>query len=217
MGKWKSLTCIFSRDIGKSMKGAATSRWLKDFGRGPSRILLRWLKFKSILHADCSRSHSELESSESERLSSDSSHSLIVSEMKSALDQFSRGFGRGASDSGEFTSRGLVKGSRFLNVFRAGEKQAKEDICDDVVLASLVFDLEGVFREAKDPAFDPGSRGQISSKEITKSCIVGTQEKLFSEQNHSEMLDGADHCVKLDFIRSIVALFAGEGFREEAH
>ena len=103
-------------------------------------------------------------------------------------------------------SRGLVEGSRFLNVFRAGEGQARVDICDDVVLASLVFDLEVVFREAKDPAFDPGSRGQISSKEITKGCMVGTQEKLFSEQKHFEMLDGADHCVELDFIRSIVAL-----------
>ena len=78
-------------------------------------------------------------------------------------------------------------------MFCAGERQAREDICDVVVLASLIFDLEVVFREAKDPAFDPGSRGQISSKEIAKGCMVVTQEKLFSEQKHSEMLDGADH------------------------
>ena len=47
--------------------------------------------------------------------------------------------------------------------------------------------------------------------------MVSTQGKLVSEQKHSEMLDGADHCVKLDFIRSIVVLRTGEGPREEAH
>ena len=124
--------------------------------------------------------------------------------MRSALDEFSWGFGRGDSDSGGVHfSRGLVEGCGFLDVFRAGERQAREDICDSI---SLVFDLVVVFQKAKDPAFDPGSRGQISSKEIAKGCMVGTQEKLFSKQTHSEMLDGADHSVKLDFIRSIVAL-----------
>ena len=100
----------------------------------------------------------------------------------------------------------MVEGNKFLNVCRAGEGQARVDICDDVVLASLVFDLEVVFRDATNLAFDPGYRWQIPSKEIAKDCMVRTQEKLFSEQKHSEMLDGADLCVELDFIRSIVAL-----------
>ena len=46
---------------------------------------------ESISHSNCLKSHSELESFKSERLSSDSSHSLIVSEMKSALDKFTGG------------------------------------------------------------------------------------------------------------------------------
>ncbi len=93
-----------------------------------------------------------------------------------------------------------------LDGFRAGERQAREDICNVVVLASLVFDLEVVFRKAKDTAFDPGGRGQISPKEIAKCYLVCTQEKYLAEQKHSELLDGAHHCVELDFIRSVVAL-----------
>ena len=159
--------------------------------------------FEWISHSDCSSSHSELESSESERLSSDSSHSLIVSEMRSALDESSRGFGRGASDSGEFTSRGAWSRAIDFSTFFEPAKGKRERTSAITLSWPLVFDFEVVIREAKDPAFDPGSRGQISSKEITNSCMVGTQEKLFSEQKHSEMLDGADHCGEFDFIRSI--------------
>ena len=31
------------------------------------------------------------------------------------------------------------------------------------------------------------------------------------------MFDSANHCVELDFIRSVVALLAGEGPREKSH
>ena len=110
---WKSLTCIPSRDIGKSSRGAATSRWLKDLGKQPSKSSSSWFIFESISHSDCSRSHLELEPSESERLSSDSSHSQIVSELRNAPDESLRGFGRGACDSRKFTSR--VAWSRAIN------------------------------------------------------------------------------------------------------
>ena len=100
-------------------------------------------------------------------------------------------------------SNGLVEGAGLLGDCRVGER---EDICDDIVLASLVFDLEVIFREAKNPAFDPGGRGQILPKEIAKCCVVGPQEKFLAKQKHSEVLDGAHHCLELDFIRSIVAL-----------
>ena len=112
---------------------------------------------------------------------------------------------------------GLVEGSGFLGVHRAGKRQVKENIFDDVVLASLIFDLEVVFRKAKDPAFDPGGRGQISSKEIAKGCVICSQEKFFAEQKHSEMFDGSNHCVEFNFISSGIALRAGKGPREEAH
>ena len=36
VGIWKSLTCIPPREIGRPMRGAATSRWLKDLGKGYS-------------------------------------------------------------------------------------------------------------------------------------------------------------------------------------
>ena len=79
-------------------------------------------------------------------------------------------------------------------------------MCDDILLALLVLDIEVIFREAMDPAFDPGCRGQFSPKEIAKCCVVGTQEKFLAEQKHFDVLDGAHHCVELDFIRSLVAL-----------
>ncbi len=47
--------------------------------------------------------------------------------------------------------------------------------------------------------------------------MIGTQEDIFAEQKHSKVLDGANHCVEFDVIRSIVAFRAGEGSREEAH
>ena len=60
----------------------------------------------------------EFKSSESERLSSDSSHSLVAFEIRIALDESSRGNGRGISDSGEFTSRGASsRAEDFLTYF----------------------------------------------------------------------------------------------------
>ena len=88
------------------MKVAATSRWLKDLVLGPSGSSSRYSECESTSHSDCMKSNSELESSQSERLSSHSSHSLNVSEMRNALDESSRVFNLGASDSGEFTFRG---------------------------------------------------------------------------------------------------------------
>ena len=46
----------------------------------------------------------------------------------------------------------------FLNIFCTCKRQTRTDICDDVVLAFLVFNLEVVFGKAKDPAYDPGGR-----------------------------------------------------------
>ena len=126
--------------------------------------------------------------------------------MRSALDESSRGFVQGTPDWGVHFTRGLVEGSGFIKVYCTGERQARENICDYVILASLVFDLEVIFRKAKDPAFNPGGRGQISPKKIAKWCVLSTQEKFLAKQKHSEMLNGAHHCVELEFIRSVVAL-----------
>ena len=75
-----------------------------------------------------------------------------------------------------YFSRDLVEESRFLGVLRAGEGQAKENVCDNGVLAFLVLDIEVIFREAKDSAFDPGNRGQIGPKKIAKGCVICLQK-----------------------------------------
>ena len=100
----------------------------------------------------------------------------------------------------------MVEGAKLLDVLRVGEGQAREDVCEDIVLASLEFDLEVILREAKDPAIDPGGRGKISPKEIAKGCVICSQKEFSAEQEHSKVFDCANHCVEFDFIRSVIAL-----------
>ena len=70
----------------------------------------------------------------------------------------------GTHTRGSLFHEGLGRGQWISRRFSHRRRQAREDICDDVVLVSLVFDLEVVFRETKDPAFNPGNRGQIAPK-----------------------------------------------------
>ena len=51
-------------------------------------------------------------------------------------------------------------------------KGRREYICNDVILVSFVLDFEGIFGEAKDPAFDPGGRGKIASEKISESGMI---------------------------------------------
>ena len=47
--------------------------------------------------------------------------------------------------------------------------------------------------------------------------MSSAEKKLFAEQKHAKMLDGANHSVELDFLSGVFALRAGEGPREESH
>ena len=47
--------------------------------------------------------------------------------------------------------------------------------------------------------------------------MISAKKELSSKQKHTEMLDGADHSVEIDFIRCIVTLGAGKGPREQSH
>ena len=69
----------------------------------------------------------------------------------------------------------------------------------------------------KNLAFDINGQEQITSKTIATSCMVGTKNEFFAKQKLSEMQDGTHYCVELDFIRSVIKLWAGESPRKKAY
>ena len=60
----------------------------------------------------------------------------------------------------------FVEYCRLFETFSTRERHTREDACNDVVLASLVFNFEAVLREAKNLSFDPAGPGNIASEEI---------------------------------------------------
>ena len=57
----------------------------------------------------------------------------------------------------------------------------------------------------------------ISAQEILKGCMIGSEQEFLAEKKHSEVFNGTNNGVQLDFVRGVVALGAAEGPRVEAH
>ena len=97
------------------------------------------------------------------------------------------------------------------------EGEPREDIGYDVILASLVFDFEGVFGEAVYPTFNTSGRCKIQVQEISKRRVICSEQELLAEEEHSEVFDGTHKGVQLHFVRGVIAFRTAEGPRVESY
>ena len=105
----------------------------------------------------------------------------------------------------------------MFTAMSARERESSENISNNVILASLELDFEGVFGEEKDLALNTSCRGKISAQKISKGCMIDSTQKFLAKKKHSEVFNGTNNGVQLDFLRCIVALGTAEGPRVEAY
>lgn len=85
------------------------------------------------------------------------------------------------------------------------------------MLCPLVFNLEGVLGEAKNPTIDPAGRGKIAPQKIANGSVIGLEQEFFAEYKHSKMFERAHDGIQFDFVGRVVVIEAAEGTREEAN